>query len=277
MFIASHCYKPHGSSFFFPEANGDRAMKSLGAILILLAMCATAAADEITVAAASDLQFVMKEIAGRFEKQTGTSVKLSFGSSGNFLAQIQNGAPFDLFFSADADYPRKLEAAGLTEPGTIHAYATGRIVLWVPNHSPVKLDQGMNSLLDPAIRKIAIANPEHAPYGRAAVAAMKSAGVYETLAGKFVLGENISQTAQFVQSGNADVGFLALSLALAEPLKNKGRFFQVPDNLYPPLEQAAVVLKSSQKKQQAKKFMDFVKSAEIVALLRQYGFQVPKN
>jgi molybdate transport system substrate-binding protein len=250
-------------------------MKVLRAILLLLAMCATAAADEIAVAAASDLQFVMKEIAARYEKQTGTSVKLSFGSSGNFFAQIQNGAPFDLFFSADADYPHKLEAAGLTEPGTFYQYATGRIVLWVPNNSPIKVDEGIKCLLDPDIHKIAIANPEHAPYGRAAVAAMKSAGIYDKVAGKLVLGENISQTAQFVQTGNANAGFLALSLALAQPLRGQGRFFQIPDELYAPLTQAAVVLKSSQKKARAKEFLEFLKSAEIVALLKQYGFQLP--
>jgi molybdate transport system substrate-binding protein len=131
----------------------------------------------------------------------------------------------------------------------------------------------MNSLLDPAIKKIAIANPAHAPYGRAAEAAMKSAGVYEKLAGKLVLGENISQTAQFVQSGNADVAVLALSLALSDSLKDKGRYFIVPRELYPPLYQAAVVLKSSQKKDQARRFMEYLKSPEVVALFKQYGFE----
>jgi molybdate transport system substrate-binding protein len=131
----------------------------------------------------------------------------------------------------------------------------------------------MNSLLDPAIKKIAIANPAHAPYGRAAAAAMKSAGVYEKLASRLVLGENISQTAQFVQSGNADVAVLALSLALSDSLKDQGRYFIVPRELYPPLHQAAVVLKSSQKKAQARKFMEYLKSPEVVALFKQYGFE----
>jgi len=248
-------------------------MRLLWAFLLSLATCSAAWADEITIAAASDLQFVMKEVAARYEKQTGTAVKLSFGSSGNFFAQIQNGAPFDLFFSADADYPRKLEAAGLAEPGTFYQYANGRIVLWASNSSRLRLDQGMNSLLNPAIKKIAIANPAHAPYGRAAEAAMKSAGVYEKLASRLVLGENISQTAQFVQSGNADVAVLALSLALSDSLKDKGRYFIVPRELYPPLHQAAVVLKSSQKKAQARKFMEYLKSPEIVALFKQYGFE----
>jgi len=243
------------------------------ALVVAFASNEARAADEISIAAASDLQFVMKEIAARYEKQTGTAVKLSFGSSGNFFAQIQNGAPFDLFFSADADYPRKLEAAGQAESGTFYQYATGRIVLWVPNGSPIKLDQGMKALLDPAIKKIAIANPAHAPYGRAAEAAMKSAGVYDQIAGKLVLGENISQTAQFVQSGNAEIGVLALSLALADSLKDKGRFFVVPGELYPPLHQAAVVLSASQKKPQARKFMEYLKSPEILALLKQYGFE----
>jgi molybdate transport system substrate-binding protein len=245
----------------------------IATVLMIVACGSARATDEINIAAASDLQFVMKEIAARYETQTGRAVKLSFGSSGNFFAQIQNGAPFDLFFSADADYPRKLEAAGQAEPGTFYQYATGRIVLWVPNGSGIKLDQGMNALLDPAIKKIAIANPAHAPYGRAAEAAMKAAGVYDKVAGKLVLGENISQTAQFVQSGNADVAVLALSLALADSLKGKGRYFVVPQGLYPPLHQAAVVLKASPRKHSARKFLEYLKSPETVALLKQYGFE----
>src|ERR1022692_1711657 len=148
----------------------------IGAGLLVVPLCK---AQEITVAAASDLQFALQDVANRFQKDTGKSVKLIFGSSGNFFTQIQNGAPFDVFFSADIDYPRKLEAAGLAEPGTLYPYATGKIVLWVRNESKLDLGQGLRVLLDPDIGKIALANPEHAPYGRAAVAAIKHEKIYE--------------------------------------------------------------------------------------------------
>ncbi|MBZ5719954.1 MAG: molybdate ABC transporter substrate-binding protein [Acidobacteriia bacterium] len=234
-------------------------------------------AQEITVAAASDLQTAFQDVASRFQKETGKTVKLTFGSSGNFFAQIQNGAPFDLFFSADIDYPKRLEAAGLAEPGTLYSYATGSIVLWTPNESKLDLGLGLKVLLNPGIKKIAIANPAHAPYGRAAVAAMQHENVYDQVAPKFVLGENISQTMSFVVSGSADIGVVALSLALSPALKGKGRYFEVPADTYPPIEQAAVVLKSSQNKETARKFLDFLKTPSILDLLRTYGFSVPSH
>jgi molybdate transport system substrate-binding protein len=233
-----------------------------------------AEAQELTVAAASDLQFAMQEISARFEKQQGKTVKVVYGSSGNFFQQIQNGAPFDLFFSANLDYAKKLDAAGLTESGSLYEYATGKIVIWVPADSKLGLKNGLQALLDPSVHKIAIANPEHAPYGQAAVAAMKKENVYERLAGKFVLGENISQTAAFVLSGSADVGIVALSLALSPNMKGKGRYAEVPVADYPPIEQACVVLKASQKKETARAFLEFVKSPAITDVLRSYGFGV---
>src|SRR6266436_6268417 len=164
---------------------------------------------DIRVAAAADLQFAMQDVAAQFERQTGTKVDVTYGSSGNFFSQMQNGAPFDLFFSADIDYPRKLEAAGLAETGTLYEYAVGRIVIWMPPDSNVDVaKQGWNALLDAQVKKIAIANPEHAPYGRAAVAALREAGIYESVKAKLVYGENISQAAQFVQSGNAQAGII---------------------------------------------------------------------
>src|SRR6516162_9487362 len=212
-------------------------------------------AGEIKVAAASDLTFAFKDVVAGFEKQTGNSVKLTYGSSGNFFSQIQNGAPFDLFFSADVSFPRKLEAAGLTEPGSIYEYAKGEIVIWVPNASKLDLSKGLAVLLDPSIQKIAIANPLHAPYGAAAVAAMKHAGIYDQIKTKLVQGENISQAAQFVHSGNAEIGIVALSLALAPAMKNDGRYVLVPPQDYPPLIQAAVIVKSSHKKEVANQFL----------------------
>jgi molybdate transport system substrate-binding protein len=233
-----------------------------------------AAAQELTVAAASDLQFAMQEISSRFEKEQGKSLKVVYGSSGNFFQQIQNGAPFDLFFSANLDYAKKLETAGLTEPGSLYQYASGKIVIWIPADSKLDLKNGLQALLDPSVHKIAIANPEHAPYGQAAVAAMKKVNVYDRLSGKLVLGENISQTAAFVLSGSADVGIVALSLALSPNMKGKGRYVEVPPGDYPPIDQACVVLKASQKKEAARALLEFVKSPAIAELLRSYGFGV---
>ena len=234
-------------------------------------------AQEITIAAAADLQFVMQDIAARFQKETGKSVKLIYGSSGNFFQQIQNGAPFDMFFSANLDYPRKLESAGLTEPGTFYQYAIGKIVIWVPNDSKVDVSSGLQSLLNPAIKKIAIANPQHAPYGQAAVAAMKKENVYDKVADKFVLGENISQTASFVLSRSADAGIVALSLALSPNMKDKGRYAEIPIADYPPIEQACVILKSSLQKGTAKAFLSFIKTPTVAQLFRAYGFAVPNG
>jgi len=251
----------------------------IAALLVVLVICmpGRAAAEEITVAAAADLTFAFKDVGARFEKETGNTVKFSFGSSGNFLSQIQNGAPFDMFFSADIGYPQKLEAAGLIEPGTLYEYATGKIVIWVPNASTLDLKQGLAVVTDPHINKIAIGNPEHAPYGRAAVAAMKHDHVYDKVSSKLVMGENIAQAAQFVESGNADVGILALSLALAPNLKAKGRYVVIPPADYPPLEQAVVIVKSSEKKATAKQFLAFIKTPAIVSLMRDYGFSVPDS
>src|SRR3954451_15479479 len=249
------------------------------AVIVLgltIAASLLARADELNVAAASDLSFAMKELAANYEKQTGTVVKVTLGSSGNFFTQIQNGAPFDMFFAADIDYPKKLEAAGLGEPGTLYQYATGKIVIWVPAGSKLDVSKGLAVLSDPSVRKIAIANPKHAPYGRAAVAAMTKQGIYEKITDKLVFGENISQTAQFVESGNADTGIIALSLALAPAMAGKGKYFEIPQDLYPPLDQGGIVIKSSQKKEQAKQFLGYLKTPESVALLQRYGFKLPE-
>jgi molybdate transport system substrate-binding protein len=242
-------------------------------------------AQEITVAAAADLQFAMQDVAARFQKQTGKTVKLIYGSSGNFFQQIQNGAPFDMFFSANLDYPKKLEAAGLTEPGSFYQYAKGKIVIWVRNDSRLDLSSGMQVLLNPSVKKIAIANPQHAPYGQAAVAAMQKANIYEKAKDKFVLGENISQTASFVVSGSADVGIVAMSLVLSPNMKDQGRYAEIPSGEYQPIEQACVIVGSSkngsskngssQNKEIAREFLSFVKTASIADVLRSYGFDVP--
>ena len=239
---------------------------------LLLTLALSVSAEEITVAAAADLQFALKDVSARFEKQTGNKVNLIFGSSGNFFSQIQNGAPFDVFFSADLDYPKKLEAAGQAEPNTLYQYATGKIVLWVRNDSKLDLSKGLAVLLDPSINKISIANPAHAPYGRAAMAALDHEKLSEKLKDKFVLGENVSQAAQFIDSGSAEVGIVAMSLAVAPAMKEKGRYVEIPAEFYPPLQQGCVVLASSKKKTTALAFVEFLKKDEIADLLKTFGF-----
>ena len=182
-----------------------------------------------------------------------------------------------MFFSANLDYPKKLEAAGLIEPGTFYPYANGKIVIWVKNESKLDLKSGMKVLLDPSVKKIAVANPQHAPYGQAAVAAMQKASIYDKVKDKFVLGENISQTASFVVSGAADVGVVALSLALSPNMKDEGRYLEIPSDTYPPIEQACVILKSSRNKETATQFLSFFKSGTIAGVLRSYGFDVPPS
>jgi molybdate transport system substrate-binding protein len=236
--------------------------------------CQFCAAQEITVAAAADLQFAMQDVAARFQKETGKTVKPIYGSSGNFFQQIPNGAPFDMFFSANLDYPKKLEAAGLTVPGSYYQYARGKIVVWVPKESKLDLSSGMQVLLHPSIQKIAIANPQHAPYGQAAVAAMKKENIYDKVKDKLVLGENISQTASFIVSGSADVGIVALSLALSPNMQDKGHYAEVPAGEYPPIEQACVILSSSKSKETAQQFLIFFKTPAIADVLRSYGFDV---
>jgi molybdate transport system substrate-binding protein len=245
-------------------------------IALLLSLCASA--QEITVAAAADLSTALPEIVAAYSKQSGQAVKLSFGSSGNLTTQIQNGAPFDVFFSADESYPAQLIEGGLAEKDSLYRYAVGRLVLWVPNDVPVDVQKlEIKLLLDPAIKKIAIANPAHAPYGRAAEAALKHLGVYDQISSKLVLGENISQTAQFVESGNAQAGMLALSHALSPNLKDKGHYWTVPLDAYPTLNQAAVVLSKSKQQAAARKFLDFVRGPEGSSLLKKYGFSLPEE
>jgi len=245
-------------------------------MVMVLPMARATRAQEIRVAAAADLEFAMKDVAAQFEKQTGTKVDVTYGSSGNFFSQLQNGAPFDLFFSADIGYPRTLEAAGLAEPGTVYEYAIGRIAIWTPADAKVDVVRlGWKTLLDARVQKIAIANPEHAPYGRAAVAALKKAGIYDQVKAKLVYGENISQAAQFVQSGNAQAGIVAMSLAVSPGMK-EGKRWEIAVDMHPSIEQAAILLKTSRNKTSARAFLEFVKSEGGRATLSKYGFTIPR-
>jgi len=251
-------------------------------IRIILALCLfvitsvnRAVAEEITIAAASDLNFAFREIATEYEKASGNQVRLTLGSSGNFYAQIQNGAPFDLYFSADIAFPRKLEEAGLTVPGSLYQYAVGRIVLWTGHESRIDVTKGFEALREPTVKKIAIANPKHAPYGRAAVAAMEYFKVYDQVKDKLILGENISQAAQFIESGACDIGIIALSLAIAPAMKSKGTYWEVPAEAHPSLDQGAVILKQSKNQEAARQFLEFIKGPHGQEIMKRYGFTLP--
>src|SRR6204780_5761713 len=192
--------------------------------LLLLFAASLASAEEITVAAASDMSAALPEIVTAYSKKTGQTVKLSFGASGNLTNQIKNGAPFDVFFSADEGFPKQLIDEGLASGSTLYRYAVGRLVLWVPNDSTLDLSKlGIKALLDPSVKKIAIANPATAPYGRAAAATLRHFGIYDQVSSRLVIGENTAQPAQLVEPANAQAGLVALSHALAPAMKDKGR------------------------------------------------------
>ena len=254
-----------------------RVVRGLMPLLLAAAWSPAAAqAPDVRVAAASDLQAALPGLVARFEQETGLQASATFGSSGNFFTQIQNGAPFDVYLSADIDYPRRLQQAGFGEPGTLVAYATGRIVLWTRHDSGIDIRAGLPALRGAGVRRIAIANPGHAPYGRAAVAALRRAGLYEQVRARLVLGENIAQAAQFAQSGNADAGILALSLALGSTLRATGTYVEVPASLHPPIEQGAIVLRGARNAAAARRFLAFLQRPDIVQYLDAEGFESPR-
>jgi molybdate transport system substrate-binding protein len=247
-------------------------------LLLMLALGATfapspARAAELAIAAAANLKYALDELVAAFhEQQPGIEVKVTYGSSGNVYAQLSQRAPFDLFLSADTIYPGRLVADGLALDGGMFRYATGRLALWVPPDSTLPVEaKGLAALLDPAVRRIAIANPRHAPYGVAAIEALEAEGLHERLRQRLVLGENVGQAAQFVQSRAADAGFIALSLALSPPLAG-GRHFVVPSSLHSPLEQAGVIMRWARDPAAARAFRDFVMGAGGRAILARYGY-----
>src|SRR5579884_472542 len=239
-----------------------------------LGWCAMLRAAELT-AAAADLNAPLTEIANNFQKATGNVVRLSFGASGNLTTQIENGAPFDLFLSADVGYPERLLKENLAEPQSLTRYAVGALVLWVPEDSVLDVERaGMQVLLNPVVKRIAIANPQHAPYGAAAVTALKHFNLYDRVEKRLVLGESVSQAAQFAESGNAQVGMIALAGAVA--LGHKGRYWIVPQDAYPAIEQGAVITTHSKNKELAQKFLEFLRTPDSVAVLKRYGFAEAK-
>lgn len=228
------------------------------------------------VAAASDLQYALTEVAAAYARASGRSVRLSFGSSGNFVRQIIQGAPFELFFSADEAYVRDLDARRLTlDAGAL--YAVGRLALFVPNGSPVMADAGLDdlaaALADGRLRKLAIANPEHAPYGRAARAVLMNKKLWQKARAHLVMGENISQAAQFAASGSADAGLLAYSLVISERMTKAGSYALLPAAWHEPLRQRMVLLNGAG--DTARRFYAFAQSPPARTLFEKYGFTLP--
>jgi len=235
------------------------------------------AGREVRVAAAADLKFALDEVASEFgTKNPGLKVSVTYGSSGTLFAQLTHEAPFDLFLSADIDYPRKLTEQGKTVKDSEFLYAVGHLVVWVPNGSKLDVDKlGIRAVTDPSVKKVAVANPRTAPYGRAAEAALKTLGVYDGVKDRLVFGENIAQTAQFVESGAADVGLIALSLALSPAMRDKGRYWSVPLDAYPRLDQGGVILTGAKDADAAQALRAFLMGAEGQAILKRYGFTLP--
>lgn len=233
----------------------------------------------VRVAAASDLQFALADIAAAFEAaHPRIHIDAAYGSSGTYHAQILQGAPFDVFLSADMDYPRDLIAKGRGANEGAFVYAIGRIVVWVPRRSPIDIERlGIDALKDSRIHHVAIANPRHAPYGRAAEAALRHFGLAALVTPKLVFGENVAQAAQFVDSGAAEVGIIARSLALAPPMRGKGRFRDIPADAHPRMEQGGLVLNTARDADAAKLFRGFLTSPAGTATLARYGFVLPAH
>ncbi len=250
-------------------------------VVVVAAGCRTAPESparrgRVRVAAASDLNAALSDVITRFGGSHDVDVTVSYGSSGNFYAQLLNQAPFDLFLSADVAYPNQLTARGLTLPQSEFTYAVGRLVLWTTSASPLDVaHDGMQALTQASVAHVAIANPEYAPYGRAAVAAIRAAGIYDRVQPKLVLGENVAQAMQFVQSGAADAGLIAMSLAVAPNVKGKGRLFEVPASSYPRLQQGGTILKWAADVDAARALRGFLLSADGQAILEHYGFSLP--
>lgn len=250
----------------------------IAAVFLLCLGLARAQAGTPTIAAASDLKFALEDMAAAFTRHTGLRVRLAFGSSGNFARQIREGAPFELFLSADESYVRFLEQAGKTVDGGA-LYSIGRLVLFAPPQSPLRVNEGLNGLRQAIaagqVRRIAIANPAHAPYGRTAAEALQKAGVWEAVKDKLVLGENVSQAAQFAVTGGVDAAIFAYSLALAPTFAGRGQWALIPEDFHQPLRQRMVLIKGAGTT--ASGFYRFILGAEGRRILERYGFSLPQD
>lgn len=240
---------------------------------------AAQASESVSIAAAADLVYCLDEMNAVFKKaHPDADLKVSSGSSGNFATQIKNGAPFDLFLSADVSFPRDLVKAGLADESTLTTYATGKIVLWTTHPETIDVTKGLAILRDAnAVKKLAVANPDHAPYGRAAKEALQHDKLWDSVQSRVVLGENISQTAQFVETGNADAGIVALSLVLSPKLSKVGKWQEIPAEDYNKLEQAAILTKQGTANSTAHAYLDFLRSPEARSIFDHYGFRLPEK
>jgi len=225
---------------------------------------------EIIVAAAADLAPAFEELGRQFEQETGTKVTFSFGSTGTLAKQIENGAPVDLFAAANISFVDQLEHEGLIAPETKALYARGRITIWTRADSSVKIER-IEDLARAEVARIAIANPEHAPYGKAAREALDSAGIWKTVAPKLVFGENVRQAMQYAETGNADAAIIALSLSM----RSEGRWTLIPEELHNPLDQALAIIKGARRETEARRFAEFIKGEQGRATMRKYGFILP--
>jgi molybdate transport system substrate-binding protein len=246
------------------------------AIFACLLAAPLAAQTPLRIAAAADLQPVLPPILVQFEKNTGIHAEATYQASAMLTTEIENGAPFDLFLSADLGYPKRLidaglaDAAGSPDSSTPITYAIGALVLWERKDSHLP-PPSLDLLRSPALERLAIANPDRAPYGRAAVAALKNLGLYDTLKPRLVTAENIAQAAQFVDSANADAGLISLTSALTPRLSADGEYFVVPRDLYPPIEQGAVIVSSTRQRAAEHKLLDFLLSPAIQSQLAKSG------
>ena len=232
-------------------------------------------AQKVNIAAAANLRYALEEIKTAYVKQhPKAKVNITFGASGMLVQQIMNGAMFDFFMAADNEFPVKLKEKGLTT-GVMSTYAFGKLAIYSTTLDVDKI--GLKSLKDPSVKKIAIANPETAPYGERSVEFLKNKKLYEQLKTKIVLGENISQTAQFAFTGNAEIGFIALSLALAPEMAGKGNYYIVPQKLYKPIEQACILIKTPVLNTEAAKFRKFVLSPATKGIWEKFGYSVPES
>jgi molybdate transport system substrate-binding protein len=245
----------------------------LSLIVLSCIFSVSTAQDRILIAAASDLKFAMDSVISVFNLKGAGTAEVTYGSSGKLCEQIINGAPFDLFFSADAAYAERLHENNKTA-SPVYQYAKGRIVIWSQTINARSME--MKSLLDPTVEKIAIANPAHAPYGKRAIETLEYFGLLVALKPKLVYGENISQAAQFISSGAADIGIIALSLALSPNMKKQeATYYLIPESSHQPLIQAAAITSHGRSSSLAKSFFNFIQSDQAVSILRHYGFTKP--
>ena len=264
-----------------PDRSGlrrTRAALAAAALLVCLLPAAPAAraADSVSIAAAADLVFCLDELDATFKQaHPGADLKVASGSSGNFTTQIKNGAPFDVFLSADMSYPRDLVKAGLADEKSLTQYAVGRLVFWTARPESVDVTRGLAILASPEpVRKLAVANPDHAPYGRAAKEALQHEKLWDAVQPRVVLGENIAQTAQFVETGNADAGLVALALVLSPRLAKVGRWQEIPVDFYGKLEQGVVLTNAGAKNPLARAYLEFLRSPEARRVFDRYGFRL---